>query len=180
MKVNDVQNLWAPWRMAYLTSLDDKDTGNDDTCFLCRYWQNPAKDREQLVLWRTPRCMVLFNRYPYTGGHILIAPKDHVPSMDELSEETMLEMLVLARDVQRVLRQAIKPQGFNVGMNISRCAGAGLPDHLHMHVVPRWSGDTNFMSVCGDVRVISQSLDDLYDHLRELSAEMSLPSVGAC
>jgi ATP adenylyltransferase len=171
-------NIWAPWRIGYLKSLGEEERKEKSNgCFLCNYWAEPDKDNENLVLWRTENCMVLFNRFPYTGGHMLIAPSAHVSSMDDLNNVTMLEMMHLARDGQKVLSETIHPQGFNVGINIQRCAGAGLPDHIHMHLVPRWEGDTNFMAVTGQVRVISQALDELYGQLREKAKELGLPKV---
>ncbi len=181
MKTNDITNLWAPWRIGYLRDLEEKDKLPPEAkgCFLCHYWNHPEDDKKNLVLWRTKRCMVVFNRYPYTGGHMLIVPSDHVPDLDSLDDATLLELMHLTRDVKKVLTQAIHPHGFNMGINFNRCAGAGLPDHVHIHLVPRWDGDTNFMSVTGDVRVISQGLDDLYDELTTLSKEMNLPAISA-
>lgn len=169
-------NLWAPWRVEYLKSLDATESSDRPAeCFLCDYWSDPQKDNENLVLWRTGSCMILLNRFPYTGGHMLIAPGNHIADMDHLAESELLEMMLLCRDIQRALRDCINPQGFNVGFNINRCAGAGLPGHIHLHVVPRWEGDTNFMSVCGDVRVISQGLEDIFAHLRKSSEKLGLP-----
>lgn len=190
-------NLWAPWRGEYLQSLspespDSDPAGGGDAspskaagsvepdngasgCFLCDYWRHPEKDPEQLVLWRSERVLVVMNRYPYTGGHLLVAPAAHVASLDQLPVETMTEWITMARDATAVLERVLQPQGINFGVNMHRCAGAGLPGHLHMHVVPRWEGDTNFMSVCDDVRVISQSLTALYTALRQ-AAE----SLGFC
>ncbi len=175
-------NLWAPWRIEYLKSLG-KEKENEiegapwtKKCFLCEYWNNPDQDRENLVLWRTDRCLVLFNRFPYTGGHLLIAPRDHVPDLNALDEEAMLEMMLLCRDAQSVLDQANHPQGYNIGINIGRCSGAGLPDHVHLHLVPRWEGDTNFMSTIGNARMISQSIEELYDQLTEIAEQLKLPT----
>ena len=178
MKTTDTDNIWAPWRIDYLRSLEKQAAaGSGGGCFLCDYWADAQHDRENLVLWRTQRCMAVFNRFPYTGGHLLIAPSRHGATMEGLDDATLLDLMRLSRDSQAVITRAIKPHGFNVGININRCAGAGLPDHLHLHLVPRWDGDTNFMSVTGDVRVISQSLDDLYDQLKALSEEMKLPTI---
>ena len=173
------KNLWAPWRIDYLKSLDSELQPDqaDNECFLCRYWSEPDHDAGNLVLWRTKKSMVLFNRFPYSGGHLLIAPVAHVPSLELLDNDSILEMMLLARDAQQALTAAIKPQGFNVGININRCAGAGLPDHLHLHLVPRWDGDTNCMSTIANVRVISQSLDELYQQLMDLSRKMNLPTL---
>ena len=172
------KNIWAPWRYEYLKSLDNEDSHSESKpCFLCQCWADPPNDRDNLLLWRTDTCMVVFNRFPYTGGHLLIAPANHVASLEELAPSSLQQLMILARDGQKVLSHTIKPQGFNIGINIHRCAGAGLPDHIHMHLVPRWDGDTNFMDICGDVRVISQALDDLYQQLKNASQELNLPSV---
>ena len=178
-------NLWAPWRIEYLKSFT-KEEGNLDEnapwhreCFLCHYWNNPDQDKDNLILWRTDHCILLFNRFPYTGGHLLIAPRDHVPSLDALAPQTVLEMMFLTRDAQKVLDQAVHPHGYNIGINIGRCAGAGLPDHIHLHLVPRWDGDTNFMSTTGNARVISQGLDDLYNQLADLSEKLNLPNINS-
>ncbi|AQQ70648.1 AP-4-A phosphorylase [Limihaloglobus sulfuriphilus] len=164
-------NIWAPWRMAYI-----KDIEKSDECFLCAAREDRGDDREKYVLWRTELSIVVFNRFPYNNGHLLIAPKRHIPDLETAAVEEIFDIATLARDTQIILKKAISPQGFNVGLNIGRCAGAGLPGHLHMHIVPRWDGDTGFMSTCSEVEVISQSMDELYDMLIELSGEMNLPS----
>ena len=172
------KNIWAPWRYEYLKSLDCADTHcQSKPCFLCRCWAEPEKDRRNLLLWRTKRCMVVFNRFPYTGGHLLIAPAEHVASLEQLDPQSLLQLMLLARDGQKALAETIRPQGFNIGININRCAGAGLPDHIHMHLVPRWEGDSNFMDICGDVRVVSQALEDLYEQLTDVSQKLNLPTV---
>jgi len=165
------KNLWAPWRMEYIRELD----GRDDGCFLCDYWAHPERDSENLVLWRTDQSVVLLNRFPYTNGHLLISPGVHVRGLDEVAEGQMVDLMGLTRDALRVLSEAFGAQGFNVGANFGHCAGAGLPDHLHFHVVPRWAGDTNYMAVLGDVRVIPQSLRDCYRQLRGAAARLNLP-----
>lgn len=167
-------NIWAPWRIEYIQSL----SGDDDTCFLCRYRDEPSKDAENLLLWRGAKCFAVMNRFPYTGGHMLVAPLEHVPELADLSNDTMCEMMEMVRDLQSILTRAIGAHGFNIGMNLGRCAGAGLPGHLHMHVVPRWNGDTNFMSVLGDIRVIPQALTSLYEQLQKASADLELPKLS--
>jgi ATP adenylyltransferase len=164
--------LWAPWRIPYIKAIE-----RSEGCFLCRDLSRPEADDENLVLWRTPRCIVVLNRFPYNNGHLLIAPARHVASLDESSDEEMLELTKLVREAQRALSLTLNPHGFNVGLNFGRCAGAGLPGHLHIHVVPRWDGDTNFMSVCSDTKVVSQSLIDLLAELKAASAEHGLPSL---
>lgn len=166
-------NLWAPWRINYIQGLSK--TNEDDECFLCSNFNKPQNDTENLILWRTEKSIVVLNRYPYNNGHMLIAPARHIPDLDEANDDEMLEMTRLIRETQKALSLAIKPHGFNVGMNFGRCAGAGLPGHMHIHVVPRWSGDTNFMSVCSDTKVISQSLTELHALLKKISEEHKLP-----
>jgi len=166
------KNIWAPWRMEYIESLSDKVEG----CFLCHHRDNPYMDTENLVLWRGLKCLAVQNLYPYTGGHMLVAPYDHVADMTSLDTETVVEMMAMVRDLQILLADVVKAQGFNVGINIGRCAGAGLPGHLHIHVVPRWNGDTNFLGVIGDVRVIPQSLEKLHQQLSDGSDRLGLPT----
>jgi len=158
--------------MKYIKGLSKK-----SDCFLCDYRQDPDKDTDNLVLWRTPRCMVLFNRYPYNNGHLLIAPLRHIGDFQQANEDELLEMTKLIRECQRVLGAALAPHGFNVGMNFGRCAGAGLPEHMHIHVVPRWDGDTNYMHVVSDTDVISQGLAELYEDLQRISREQTLPEL---
>jgi ATP adenylyltransferase len=166
------ENLWAPWRMKYIKQLS-----KPGECFLCDYLKSPEKDAENHVLWRTENSIVTFNRFPYNNGHLLIAPVRHIADLDDASDAEMLELIKLVRATQKVLSAAVKPHGFNVGINIGRCAGAGLPGHIHIHVVPRWDGDTNFMPVCSDTDVISQSLEELYGLLMEISEQQNLPGL---
>jgi len=179
------KNLWAPWRIGYIQGLgkepkapgDKAERNKDDGCFICRNLKHPEQDDENLVLWRASHNIVILNRYPYNNGHLLIAPNRHIPDLNDVADEELLEMIKLIRELQRALSLAIKPHGFNIGMNFGRCAGAGLPGHLHVHVVPRWDGDTNFMHVCGDTDIISQSLDELLDLLKQVSKENGLPGL---
>lgn len=183
------ENLWAPWRIKYVQGLGSAVNGvnqqhnsgqqcsKTEECFICRDLHNPQDDDKNLVLWRSSHCIVVLNRFPYNNGHLLIAPARHIADLDQASDEELLELNKLVRDCQKALSAAIKPHGFNVGMNFGRCAGAGLPDHLHIHIVPRWQGDTNFMSVCSDTDVISQSLTELLELLKQISKEHSLPAL---
>ncbi len=156
-------NLWAPWRMEYIRSFSDE--AKEEGCFLCRYFEQTDRDRDNHVIWRGQSAFVVMNRFPYTNGHLLVALADHKGDLTDLTDDEMMEMSRLTRHSVRVLRERVNPDGFNVGYNIGRCAGAGLPGHLHLHVVPRWSGDTNFMPVIGDVRVMPDALDTLYAEL---------------
>ena len=178
------KNLWAPWRIGYIKGLSDgphvSEAGGTGAegggrCFICHNLANPQEDGKNLVLWRSSWCIVLLNLFPYNNGHLLIAPSRHIPDLDQATDEELLEMTKLVRESQKALSLAIEPHGFNVGMNFGRCAGAGLPEHLHIHLVPRWNGDTNFMSVCSDAEVISQSLSELFEQLKQVSKEHNLP-----
>lgn len=161
------KNLWAPWRMKYINDLN-----NPQDCFLCHYGKVASKDEENLILWRTDLALTCLNRFPYTNGHLLIAPVAHKADLQELTDAEMLELMQMVTRAQQTLTKAIKPQGFNVGLNLGRCAGAGLPGHLHFHIVPRWEGDTNFMAITGEVRVIPQALADSYQLLRTAAADL--------
>jgi ATP adenylyltransferase len=164
--------LFAPWRMDYIKSVVKGE--DDEACFLCQAAAATTDDerRKRLVLWTTDHMAVLINRYPYTNGHLLIAPKDHKADLEELTEAEQLDLQRQTTEAVKLLKRAMSPQGFNIGINIGRCAGAGLPGHLHQHVVPRWNGDTNFMGVVGEVRVVPQAMSQLYDELLRVRAEI--------
>lgn len=164
------KNLWAPWRIGYIQGLGEK-----HDCFICHNVKHPQQDSDNFVLWRTRHCLVMLNKFPYNNGHLLVAPQKHVADFEELPDSELLELAKLVPASQKVLTLAIKPHGFNVGMNFGRCAGAGLPGHLHIHVVPRWDGDTNFMAVCADTDVISQGMKDLFQQLKTISDKHNLP-----
>lgn len=160
------RQLWAPWRLQYIVGTKDE---APQGCFLCRY-RDEDRDAENLVVTRGPRTLVALNRFPYNNGHLLIAPLEHKPSLDDLADDEMLECMRQIQRMTALLREALYPEGFNIGLNLGKVAGAGLPGHLHWHVVPRWNGDTNFMTVVGDVTVIPQSLEALFGLLQsELS-----------
>lgn len=159
-----MEQLWAPWRMTYL-ECKDKDAG--DCCVFC-IRDRVDEDPQRLVLFRGRHAFVIMNKYPYNNGHLLLAPYRHVPDIIDLTDEEMAEMHQMLRLARNVLQEALNPQGFNIGINLGRIAGAGLADHLHMHIVPRWSGDTNFMPVFSEVRVLPQHLDATYALLAPL------------
>jgi len=166
-----IRNLWAPWRIEFMKSLADRD---EDDCFLCTYRDQPERDRENLVLWRREHCLAVLNRFPYTGGHMLVAPLAHVPDLADMDGAALQEMMEMLRDLEAALGKGLGAHGFNIGMNIGRCAGAGLPGHLHAHIVPRWAGDTNFMSIFDQVRVIPMSLEAIYDALCQATQRLGL------
>jgi ATP adenylyltransferase len=155
-----MEKLWAPWRIRYI--LGPKESG----CFLCTK-PSESRDRENLVLVRDRTCYALLNTYPYNPGHLMIAPYKHTGEMDDLGESELADLMLLTRRCQQILRKAMKPEGFNIGINLGQCAGAGVPGHLHIHIVPRWNGDTNYMPVLGDTHVLPQALEELWDALRQ-------------
>lgn len=158
--------LWAPWRLAYVQSTDPADTPKHD-CFLCHYRDcETTADAENLVVLRGEHCLVVLNRFPYNNGHLLIAPREHKADLRDLNDAELLESNHLLQKMVSVIEQSMSPDGFNVGLNLGRVAGAGLPGHIHWHIVPRWNGDTNFMPVLGDTKVIPQSLEALYEILQ--------------
>lgn len=150
--------LWAPWRIDYIRAEKEGD------CFLCRIFA-ATSDRENLLLFRGKTCAVLLNRFPYNSGHLMVAPFRHIAEPGDLTPEENLEMAVLTARAVAALREAMNPQGFNIGINLGESAGAGLKDHLHQHLVPRWNGDTNFMPVLGGPRVMPEALEASYDLL---------------
>ncbi len=165
-----MEQLWAPWRISYITKAAG---GENEPCFICAV-EASSNDRENLVVHRTTFSIVILNRFPYNNGHLLVAPRRHQGKFEELTAAELLDNLETVRRMVTCLQETMRPDGFNVGLNLGRSAGAGLPGHLHWHIVPRWVGDTNFMPVLGDVKVISQSLDSLWELLtRYLSGAAS-------
>ena len=153
--------LWAPWRMTYITS-----AGQREGCLFCEL-KEPGRDEENKVIYRGRTCYVVLNIYPYNTGHVMVAPYRHVGDPCELTREELEELWETVNLAIKAIRLAYGPHGFNVGMNIGRVAGAGVEDHLHVHVVPRWLGDTNFMPVIASTKVISQHIDEMYRALKD-------------
>lgn len=159
-----METLWSPWRMEYLNA----DKGKDEAgCIFCAYAAAPAtQDREHLLLWRGERTFIIMNLYPYNNGHLMIVPYQHAADLTTLDEETAGELMTTLQGCISLLKAVMNPQGYNIGMNLGTVAGAGIADHVHMHLVPRWGGDTNFMPVVGNTRVLPELLSTTYDKLR--------------
>ncbi|MDD4169271.1 MAG: HIT domain-containing protein [Desulfotomaculaceae bacterium] len=159
-----MKQIWAPWRSVYI--------GGDhgDTCVFCRILESD-RDEENLVLLRGEKTFVLMNRYPYTNGHVMVVPKRHVGEIEELTDDEMMELFKNTQKMVKALR-TFNPEGFNLGVNVGKIAGAGVPGHVHVHVVPRWGGDTNFMPVLGDARVISESLEVTFRKLKDALSKL--------
>jgi len=181
-----MRQLWAPWRSTYI----NVKPGHKKRCFLCvalsalkgedrqrrrgeprqkREALKSDNDRKNLLVKRGKKCFVMMNLFPYNAGHLLICPKAHKANLEDLTLEEMRELLELAIEMKRALTKVLKPEGFNMGFNIGSVAGAGLVGHLHLHLVPRWAGDTNFMPVLSGTKVISQSLSQLYQRLQKVT-----------
>jgi ATP adenylyltransferase len=157
-----MEQLWAPWRLSYVAN--PRPPGAHDPCFICTGLA-ADDDRANLIAWRGPVTVVVLNRFPYNNGHLLVAPRAHKGELAELDDRERLEIQHTIERMVAALGALIKPDGYNLGVNLGRVAGAGLPGHLHWHIVPRWQGDTNYMPVLNDVRVIAQALDSLYEML---------------
>ncbi|MFN4182268.1 MAG: HIT family protein [bacterium] len=151
--------LWAPWRYQYIKKIDKS------SCFLCKITKS-RKDTQNLILFRGKTHFVVMNKFPYNNGHLMVAPYRHIADFSPLTPEESTELMHLISLCLRALSSALKPQGFNLGWNLGICAGAGLEHHLHLHIVPRWTGDTNFLPVLSDTKVISQHLQATYKLLK--------------
>ncbi|MBL3538693.1 HIT domain-containing protein [Aminivibrio sp.] len=156
-----MENIFAPWRMAYIQV-----SKNKDGCIFCDF-PPEYRDEERLILHRGATCFVIFNAFPYNPGHLMVAPYRHTAEYELLSDEEMLEMHRLGGRCISVLKKVMNPQGFNIGINLGKVAGAGFDGHLHLHIVPRWNGDTNFMPVFADVRVVAEELAETYARMKE-------------
>jgi ATP adenylyltransferase len=155
-----MERLWAPWRMQYI--------GGEPRpgCLFCRVIEHPDDPDAELVVWRGDDALVMLNRFPYNPGHAMVVPRRHVPTLEDLDETDTAALMAALRRTMKAIREVMNPQGFNVGANIGTVAGAGIPDHVHLHVVPRWNGDTNFMPVLDDVKVVNEALEQTAAKLR--------------
>ena len=161
-----MNTLWAPWRMGYLQG----DTNTPLGCIFCRAVETD-QDENQLILHRSEKAIIMLNRYPYSNGHMMIVPVQHLASLEDLDSETMKDITDMTQVALRTLRTAYAPEGFNVGVNIGKAAGAGVPDHVHVHVLPRWQGDTNFMTSIAETRVVPETLPVTLNRLRDIISE---------
>lgn len=155
-----MRRLWTPWRMPYILGEEERVEG----CLFCHVVQQ-NEDRKTYLLYRGERCYVMLNRYPYNNGHLLVVPYAHVSSLEALTPETAARFMVQVQRSLRILRDAYRPDGFNMGINEGEAAGAGIEEHVHFHIVPRWSGDSNYMGVVGDTRVIPELLEETFEQL---------------
>jgi ATP adenylyltransferase len=165
-----MNHLWTPWRMSYLRG----ELPSAGGCIFCLGPTHGNSDAH--ILHRGTHCYVILNRFPYNTGHLMVVPFDHVQTLERLDERTTAELMRLVQLSLLVLREAYAPQGFNLGMNIGEPAGAGIADHVHFHIVPRWSGDTNYMTITGQTRVIPETLENTYSRLQPLFERLSAPT----
>jgi ATP adenylyltransferase len=156
-----MERLWAPWRMTYINETPRPG------CLFCRALSDPADPDAELVVWRPAGALVMLNKFPYNPGHVMVAPGAHKPGFEELDDDESTALMRALRRTLEVLRTTLSPEGFNVGTNLGRTAGAGIPDHVHLHVVPRWNGDTNFMPVLAEVKVVNEHLQQTAAKLRQ-------------
>ena len=166
-----MERLWAPWREKFI--LCEKEPG----CFLCRT-SREKQDRKNLILFRGEKCFVILNRYPYNNGHLMIAPFRHVGKLEELRDEELTEIWKTAQLCVRALKSGLKPKGINLGMNLGKVSGAGVGDHIHLHIVPRWQGDTNFMPIFAETKVVSVGLADTYRLLKRELKKLQTPAAA--
>jgi ATP adenylyltransferase len=152
--------VWSPWRYRYISQ-----AGPGDECIFCKAVA-AGRDEETYIVHRADRNFVILNHFPYTNGHMMIAPYEHVPALEGVAEATLAEMMSLARRAEQRLREVYRAQGLNLGMNLGQCAGAGVAGHIHMHVLPRWVGDASFITVAGETRVLPEDLTTTYEKLR--------------
>ena len=155
-----MKQLWAPWRLEYIVAEE-----KPDGCIFCVFPQQD-EDEKNLIIHRGKHAFVIMNRFPYSNGHLLIPPYRHVADITELTDEENLEIMQLTQKCCTVLKAICKPDGFNIGINLGTAAGAGIADHVHLHIVPRWNGDTNFMPVFADIKVVPQALETTYKQLK--------------
>lgn len=161
-----LRRLWAVWRMPYIKLLASE--GEKECIFCTLPREGRERDRDNLILHRSKFSFIMLNKYPYNPGHLMVAPYRHVANLDELDEEETADIMELLKLSVRVLKRAMSPDGFNIGMNIGKAAGAGFEGHIHIHVVPRWVGDANFMPILGNTKVISEALSNTYDELKRV------------
>ena len=155
-----MNKIWAPWRIRYIEK-----SKNKESCVLCFFAKNKKLDKKHFVILRGEYCFSVLNIYPYNNGHFMTSPLRHIKNIEDLSKEEILDIFEIIKKTKAIINSALKPNGYNIGINLGKVSGAGIDKHLHIHVVPRWQGDTNFMPTISNTKIISQSLKELYDKL---------------
>lgn len=159
--------LWSPWRYDYIKSAENSSTVKSSGCVFCDILKSPASDEEKFILHRAGFNFVILNIYPYISGHLMVVTFEHLADLDKTSKESTDELMDLTKKCQTILREVYEPHGMNVGMNFGKAAGAGVAEHFHLHILPRWIGDANFMTAIGETRTIPESLQTTYDKLKD-------------
>jgi ATP adenylyltransferase len=165
-----MEHLWTPWRMSYLR----RTPSNEPTCIFCSKVEED-NDPKNHILYRGKHCFVILNLYPYNNGHLMVVPYQHTSKLEEIEETALAELMTLTQKAVEILTAAYNPQGFNIGINLGTAAGAGIATHIHQHVVPRWNGDTNFVSIVGQTRIIPEWIDETYVQLRDRWERVARP-----
>lgn len=165
-KSSAYKNLWAPWRMEYISTA----TSSHKKCVFCKIFTD-KNEESNFVVYRSNHCFIVMNIFPYNNGHLLIVTNRHIGSFEHLKDDELYDLIKTSQESTKILKKVLNPHGFNIGMNLGRVAGAGIEKHLHIHIVPRWDGDTNFMPVCSGTKVISQGLRETYNLLKNAYAE---------
>lgn len=153
-----MERIWSPWRSKYIKTFSNKK--QDSECFICNAINSKNKDKEFLIVTRRKKCIVIMNKYPYNSGHILICPLRHISKFEDFETDEMLDIMTTSQEIIAVMKELFNPHGFNLGLNVGQSAGAGLPGHLHFHVVPRWNGDANFTATIAETKFFANSLED--------------------
>ncbi len=164
-----MKQLWSPWRSKYIDTFKEEKDPLEKECFLCIASKYPdcSFDKESLILSRNKYSYVIMNRYPYNNGHLLVAPYRHIHDLNDITDDELIEINLTIKKLTKVLEKIYSPDGFNIGANIGRAAGAGFPGHIHFHVLPRWNGDTSFTATLADIKVVSESIEDSYTKIKE-------------
>ncbi|MBA2124342.1 hypothetical protein B9J78_05345 [bacterium Unc6] len=162
-----MKNIWAPWRIKYI-----KNTNKEKGCFLCNLLKKNIKFKTSYIIWKGKYTTGVLNKFPYTNGHIIIAPNRHIDTLSRLKKEEKIEIMQAMVRYETIIKKALNCQGFNIGINIGKQAGAGVPGHIHIHIVPRWEGDTNFMSTLASIRIIPQSLSSTWQAIRDAEKQL--------
>lgn len=167
-----METLWSPWRSQYIGTFKEEANKSKESCFFCEALENPNEDIERLVIWRYANCIVLLNKFPYNNGHVLVAPNCHKGELHELNDLVLSEMMIAIKTAISALEILYQPHGYNVGANLGRAAGAGVPGHVHWHVIPRWNGDTSFTSTISDVKVVSIAIEETQTKLSKIFQDL--------
>ena len=163
-----MERIWSPWRSKYIKAFNDAKNKKENECFVCDAINSNNKDKELLIVTKREKCIVIMNKYPYNSGHLLVCPLRHISQFEEFEDDELLNIMNTKQEIIVVMKELFNPHGFNFGLNVGKSAGAGLPDHLHFHIVPRWNGDANFTATIAEVKFYANSLEDTRNKLSKM------------